>query len=122
MWICSFPATATATTFVPRLAIFLLPAILVYPSHALTHQINYNNDQRAEYCYHESYNLGICLGEQQQDQDNQLVVNNAQTLKCLECTGEAEVLSLFFASSRFGSSLFYKVNFKEMKHAKISRH
>mmetsp|Transcript_29908 Transcript_29908/g.51677 ORF Transcript_29908/g.51677 Transcript_29908/m.51677 type:complete len:194 (+) Transcript_29908:89-670(+) len=65
------------------LPLLLTVTILVSPSHAVTHQVDYNGE-RGEYCYNESFNLGTCLGKQQQDK---LDLTNAQIMQCMECSG-----------------------------------
>eukprot|EP00571_Detonula_confervacea_P016646 CAMPEP_0172310294 /NCGR_PEP_ID=MMETSP1058-20130122/11406_1 /TAXON_ID=83371 /ORGANISM="Detonula confervacea, Strain CCMP 353" /LENGTH=187 /DNA_ID=CAMNT_0013023087 /DNA_START=90 /DNA_END=653 /DNA_ORIENTATION=- len=69
-----------STICIALLAITILPT---HSSHAFTHQIDYN-DERGEYCYNESFNLGTCLGKQQHEQVD---VTEQQILQCTECSG-----------------------------------
>mmetsp|Transcript_6066 Transcript_6066/g.11668 ORF Transcript_6066/g.11668 Transcript_6066/m.11668 type:complete len:195 (-) Transcript_6066:362-946(-) len=71
----------------PSLSLALLltfTTITTIPTtHAINTQIEYN-DQRTEYCYHESFNLGTCLGKAQQSSHDS---SNAQIIQCMECSG-----------------------------------
>mmetsp|Transcript_13233 Transcript_13233/g.20004 ORF Transcript_13233/g.20004 Transcript_13233/m.20004 type:complete len:205 (-) Transcript_13233:342-956(-) len=73
----------------PKLSLALLltstiTIIATIPTtHAKNTQIEYN-DQRTEYCYHESFNLGTCLGKAQQSSHDS---SNAHIIQCMECSG-----------------------------------
>ena len=63
--------------------LILIIAVIFSDTHAFTHQIDYN-DERGEYCYKESFNLGTCLGRKQEES---LDVTEEQIVKCMECSG-----------------------------------
>jgi len=80
-----------ASARIPHLAAYcaVIILLLVPTSHAITHQGDYNNE-RDEYCYKESINLGTCVGEQVlQKNSDQLKFTpvDSQIEKCFECSG-----------------------------------
>lgn len=83
-----------AKPFTSFLAIFVATAAIISAPtevRGVTHQVDYN-DERGEYCYRESVNIGLCLGRHREQEladgrGGNGEDGDARIVKCLECSG-----------------------------------